>query len=184
MKVLLIKDVYKLGHAGDIKKVADGYGRNYLIPQGLAVMATPAAIKQVDQIKKKADLFRAQMNTEMSTLAEKINGVTILFASKAGETGKLYGSITPQMVADAISEKAGAEVDRRQIEVQPIRTLGEHKVFARLTADIVPTFTVLVHREGEKPVIEEEKPVAGSVEEATAAPAEQEAAVAESQPEA
>ncbi len=180
MKVLLIKDVYKLGHAGDIKKVADGYGRNYLIPQGYAVMATASAVKQVDQIKKKADLVRSQLNSEMGSLAEKVNGVIIPFASKAGETGKLYGSITPQMIADAISQKVGAEIDRRQIEVQPIRNLGEHKVHVRLTVDIVPVFTVLVHREGEKPVIEE---TVEKTEEAPEPAAEQEPA-AEVSPEA
>ena len=67
MKVLLLKDVYKLGHAGDVKKVADGYARNYLIPQGLVTMATPGAIKQADQIKQKADAIRSQLNTEMSS---------------------------------------------------------------------------------------------------------------------
>ncbi|HQP45303.1 MAG TPA: 50S ribosomal protein L9 [Flexilinea sp.] len=72
MKVLLLKDVYKLGHAGDVKKVADGYARNYLIPQGLVTMATPGAIKQADQIKQKADAIRSQLNTEMSSLFEKI----------------------------------------------------------------------------------------------------------------
>ncbi|HNY20412.1 MAG TPA: 50S ribosomal protein L9 [Flexilinea sp.] len=150
MKVLLLKDVYKLGHAGDVKKVADGYARNYLIPQGLVTMATPGAIKQADQIKQKADAIRSQLNTEMSSLFEKIDGMVITFASKAGETGKLYGSITPQMIVDAINEKSGASIEKRQLEVEPIRTLGEHHVTVRLTVDIVPTVKVIVHREGEK----------------------------------
>ncbi len=155
MKVLLLQDVYKLGHAGDIKKVADGYGRNYLIPQGYAVLATASAIKQVDSIKKQADSIRSQLNSEMQSLSEKIENSWIAFPCKAGETGKLYGSITSQMIADAISAKVGTTVDKRQIDVQPIRTLGEHKVSVRLTVDIVPSFNVIVHREGEKPVVEE-----------------------------
>jgi len=151
MKILLLKDVYHLGHAGDIKKVADGYGRNYLIPQGFAVMATAGALKQAESIRAKAEVIRKQMNTEMSAVSERINGTWITFASKAGETGKLYGSITSQMVAEKISEKAGIEVDKRQIDIQPIRTLGEHKAHVRLTIDIVPIVNILVHREGETP---------------------------------
>ena len=153
MKILLLKDVYHLGHAGDVKKVADGYGRNYLIPQGYAVMATPGALKQAESIRAKAEVVRKQMNTEMSAVSERINGTWITFASKAGETGKLYGSITSQMVADKISEKAGVQIDKRQIDIQPIRTLGEHKAHVRLTIDIVPIINVLVHREGETPNI-------------------------------
>ena len=153
MKILLLKDVYHLGHAGDVKKVADGYGRNYLIPQGYAVLATPGALKQADTIKTKAEVVRKQLNNEMSAVAERINNIWITFASKAGETGKLYGSITSQMVAEKISEKAGVEIEKRQIDIQPIRTLGEHKAHVRLTIDIVPVINILVHREGETPNI-------------------------------
>ena len=96
MKILLLKDVYHLGHAGDVKKVADGYGRNYLIPQGYAVLATPGALKQAESIRAKAEVLRKQLSSEMSVVSERINGTWITFASKAGETGKLYGSITSQ----------------------------------------------------------------------------------------
>lgn len=149
MKVLLLKDVYKLGHAGDVKKVANGYGRNFLIPQGLAVLATPGSLKQVDNIRKRAEEQRAVLNNEMSGVAKKLAQLKLSFASKAGETGKLYGSITTQMIADAINQKMGTEIDRRDIESQPIRTLGEHKVLVRLTVDLVPEITINVHREGE-----------------------------------
>jgi large subunit ribosomal protein L9 len=157
MKVLLLKDVYKLGRAGDTKKVADGYGRNYLIPQGLAVLATPGALKQVEHIRKKATETRAVLNKEMSGVAEQLAKVVLIFPAKAGETGKLYGSITAQMIADAIQEKVGVEIDRRQLDVQPIRTLGEHKVHIRLTVDLIPVVNVVVHREGESPALLEEK---------------------------
>ena len=153
MKILLLKDVYHLGHAGDIKKVADGYGRNYLIPQGYAVLATAGTMKQAETIRAKAEVVRKQLNNEMSAVAERINNTWITFASKAGETGKLYGSITSQMVAEKISEKAGIEIDKRMVDIQPIRTLGEHKAHIRLTIDIVPVINVLVHREGETPNI-------------------------------
>lgn len=151
MKVLLIKDVYKLGRAGDVKRVADGYGRNFLIPQSLAVLATPGALKQVDHIRTQASAKRTELNSELGGLAEQLKGLVIPFASKAGETGKLYGSITSQMIADAINEKIGSTIDRRNIEVQPIRTLGEHKAHVRLTIDLTPEIMILVHKEGEVP---------------------------------
>ncbi|MCK6540473.1 MAG: 50S ribosomal protein L9, partial [Anaerolineales bacterium] len=101
MKVMLVRDVYKLGRAGDIKKVADGYGRNYLIPQGLAVLATAGALKQVEKIRQQAEIRRAELNTELKGLADQVKDVVLTFAARAGETGKLYGSITTQDVATA-----------------------------------------------------------------------------------
>ncbi len=173
MKVLLVKDVYKLGRAGDVKKVADGYGRNYLIPQGLAVLATPAALKQADNIRGKAAALRAQVNEEMSSVAEHLTNLVLTFPAKAGDTGKLYGSITSAMIAEAIKNKAGVEVSRRQMDSEPIRTLGEHKLHIRLTMDLVPEVTVIVHRDGEVPVMPATpaSPAAALEEVAEAAPA-------------
>ena len=94
MKVMLVKDVYKLGRAGDVKKVADGYGRNFLLPQGLAVLATAGALKQVEKIRSQAEIRRTELNSELKDLATQIGAVILNFAAKAGETGKLYGSIT------------------------------------------------------------------------------------------
>ena len=169
MKVLLLKDVYKLGRAGDIKKVADGYGRNYLIPQGLAVLATAGALKQVEKIRSQAEIRRTELNSELSELSAQINGLTLVFDAKAGETGKLYGSITTQDVATAITEKVRFEVKKQQIDMQPIRTLGEYTVHVRLTMDLVPEVKIIVHREGD--VLEEEigAPVPESAEEITQA---------------
>src|SRR5512133_243954 len=149
MKVMLLKDVYKLGRAGDIKKVADGYGRNFLLPQKLGVLATPGALKQVDKIRSQAEVRRTEQNSELKDLAEHINGITVVFAAKAGETGKLYGSITTQDVANAIQEKTRYEVKKQQIDMQPIRNLGEFTAHVRLTMDLVPEVKIIVHREGE-----------------------------------
>lgn len=149
MKVLLLKDVYKLGRAGDVKKVADGFGRNYLIPQGFAMLATPGAMKQIEVIRKKAVERRTVLNNELSGVAELVQDKVLTFASKAGDTGKLYGSITNQMIVDALNEKIGTSIDRRQIEIQPIRNLGEHLAVVRLTVDLNPTIKIIVHREGE-----------------------------------
>lgn len=164
MKVLLTKDVYKLGRAGDIKKVADGYGRNFLLPQGLAVLATAGALRQVDKIKSQAEIRRTEENSELKGLAAQINGITLVFSAKAGETGKLYGSITTQDVATAIQEKVRFEVKKQQVDMQPIRTLGDFIAHVRLTMDLVPEVKIIVHRDGE--AFEEE-----AAPEAPAAPA-------------
>jgi large subunit ribosomal protein L9 len=151
MKVLLIKDVYKLGRAGDVKRVADGFGRNYLLSQGLAVLATPGALKQTDHIRAQATIRRNAINTEMGSIADQVKGVVVAFGVKAGETGKLYGSITNHMVAEAVNQKLGTKVDHHQVEMQPIRTLGEFKAHVRLTVDLTPEIKIIVHREGETP---------------------------------
>ncbi len=158
MKVLLIKDVYKLGRAGDVKKVADGYGRNYLIPQGLAVLATPGALAQAERIRSQANAKRAALNNELSNVAEILSQLTLAFPAKAGETGKLYGSITAAMIAEAIKKETGIEVQRRQMDFEPIRNLGTYKIRVRLTIDLVPEITVIVHREGETVEIHRVKP--------------------------
>jgi large subunit ribosomal protein L9 len=149
MKVLLLKDVYKLGRAGDVKKVANGYGRNYLLPQGMAVLATPEAINSSRYIREQASIQREQLNKEMDVVAKRLKGLTLVFPARASETGKLYGSVTTQMIAEAISEKAGVEVTKRQVDSQPVRNLGEHTVAIRLTVDLIPEIKVIVHREGE-----------------------------------
>jgi large subunit ribosomal protein L9 len=149
MKVLLIKDVYKLGRAGDVKKVADGFGRNYLLPQGLAVLATAGAMKQVEHIRSKANASREALNTELGGVAAQLTGVVLTFSTKAGETGKLYGSITTQMIADELTKLVGSTIDRKVIECQPIRTVGEHKARIRLTIDLNPEIKIHVLREGE-----------------------------------
>jgi large subunit ribosomal protein L9 len=150
MKVLLMQDVYKLGHAGDVKKVADGYGRNFLLPQGLAVLATPGALKSIERIRVKASATRELLNTELKGVAEKIQGMVLTYTTKAGETGKLYGSITTSEIAEDITKQIGANIDRRQIESQPISIVGEHKARVRLTIDLVPEVKIIVQREGEK----------------------------------
>jgi large subunit ribosomal protein L9 len=165
MKVLLLKDVYKLGHAGDVKKVADGYGRNYLLPRGLAALATKGAIAKAETLRTAAAKRREELNTELGGLAEKLSGLTLRFSAKAGETGKLYGSITTQMIAEAIEKESGEKIDRRDIGHQPLRELGTFKVPVRLTADLAPNVTVVIGREGEAAPA----PLAAPVAEASAA---------------
>ena len=194
MKVLLLQDVFKLGRAGDVKRVADGYGRNFLLPQGLAVLATPGALKQVDRISTQATVQRNALNEELGAVADQLNGKVLSFTARASETGKLYGSITTQMIAESITEKTGVEINKRQVYTQPLRTLGEHNVQIRLTVDLVPEVTVVVNREGEeleetiiqepvRPEGEEELSEA-EVEEQAEASSEVEELEAEEEPEA
>jgi large subunit ribosomal protein L9 len=184
MNVLLLEDVYKLGRAGQVKKVANGYGRNFLIPQGLAVPASKTAVKMAERITAEADKRRDSMNNSMREVAKKFEGLQLLFPARAGETGKLYGSVTSQMVVDQLNEKLGLQLDKRQIHSQPLRLLGMHKAGARLTMDVIPEFEVVVYREGESPenymVAAEELAAAA----ATSQPTPQAAAVAEALPEA
>lgn len=149
MKVLLLKDVYKLGRAGDVKKVANGYGRNYLIPQGFAIPATPNSIKMAEFIGKKASERRAVLNDELKGIAEILQGLEIRFPVKAGETGKLYGSVSAQMIIDKLKEMKDIEIVRHQLVMEPIRNLGEYDIPVNLTLDLVPEIKVIVHREGE-----------------------------------
>ena len=149
MKVLLIKDVYKLGRAGEIKKVAAGYGRNYLIPQGFAIPATAGAMQQASRISDKATERRAVLNEELSSVADVLNGKTLYFPVKAGETGRLYGSVSNEDVIDAIEQNYEIKLERRQVETEPIRQLGTFQIPVHLTMDLVPELTIVIHREGE-----------------------------------
>lgn len=178
MKVLLLQDVYNLGRAGEIKKVANGYGRNYLIPQGLALLATPGALQQAERIREEANKRRTILNEELAGVAENMQGLQLLFPARAGETGKLYGSITTQMLASELTVKLEVDITKRQIDTQPIRLLGMHTVNVRLTIDLIPNISVVVYREGEPPenyMVDAEE-LASEAEEALAA--EEEAAEA------
>lgn len=151
MKILLKEDVEKLGAVGDVVTVADGYARNYLIPQGLAVKASPGQIKQVDLIRRQAMERRERVAAQIAALTEKLEGVQLTFEAKASERGRLYGSITKEAVVEALEAKLGESVDRRKVETDPLRQVGLHRIPIRLSAEMVPELQVIVHREGEDP---------------------------------
>ncbi len=175
MRVLLIKDVYKLGRAGEVKKVAAGYARNYLLPQGFAIPATEGAMRQAERIKEKATERRAALNEELSSVSEVLDGKTLIFPVKAGETGRLYGSVSSEDIIEAVEKNFEIELEKRQVEMEPIRELGTHKVPIHLTMDLLPEITVVVHREGEPPGEEDEEGEEQAEEEA----AEEEASLEE-----
>jgi large subunit ribosomal protein L9 len=149
MKVLLIEDVDNLGYAGDVKQVANGFARNYLIPQQMAVLATPGALKQAETIRKAAEKRRAQETANAEAVAGQLEGLALAFERRAGETGKLYGSVTSADIVEAIREKTEIEVDRRKVALpEPIRALGEQDVTIKLMIDVSTTIKVTVAPEG------------------------------------
>jgi large subunit ribosomal protein L9 len=147
MKVLLKQDIQNIGLAGEVHKVADGYGRNYLLPHGLAVVASPSMMKQAVVWRKKAEARREELRAEYEALSKKIEDVTLTFTARAGETGKLYGSITTTQIADDLNELLGTDIDRRKVGIEPLRQLGEHKVVVRLSGDFQPEVTVVIENE-------------------------------------
>jgi large subunit ribosomal protein L9 len=152
MDVLLLKDVDRLGQAGDVKKVAAGYARNYLFPQELAVVATPGAIKQAERQRQAESRREAKAMSEAQALAEALDGRTVSFQARAGETDRLYGSITNVNIAEALAEEIGQEVDRRKIELEePLKELGTHAVTIRLAPEAEAKVTVVIEREEDSP---------------------------------
>ncbi len=148
MKVLLKHDVAKLGKAGIVKNVADGYARNYLLTQGLAVLATPGALKQSEALARAEQKRQSHLANEAAGLAEQIKAASLTFRVRAGEAGKLYGSVTASMVADELKRVAGLELDKRKIALrEPLRELGAHKVAVHLASDLEPELTVNVVRD-------------------------------------
>jgi len=183
VKVILTRDVPTVGQAGDLKNVAAGYARNYLIPKGLAVKATPGALKDFERQKVIEARREEKMAERAEALAERLSTVTLTFEAKAGEKGRLYGSITTGDIVEALKRETGETFDRRKhILSEPIRQTGEHVISVRLTADVVAEVRALVKPEGgELPEETPAEPEGGELpEETPAEPAEEEATAEES----
>lgn len=149
MKIILTSDVPELGQTGDVKDVAAGYARNYLIPKRLAVKATPGAVKEFERHRAAASSRDERLREWAEALAERLRGVTLTFEAKAGETGRLYGSITHSDIAEALERETGEKFDRRKhILSEPIRELGEHVISVRLTSDVTVEVNAVVKPEG------------------------------------
>ena len=148
MEVLLLMDVDQLGVAGDIKKVASGYARNYLFPRGLAVLATPGAIKQAELQREAEARQKAHELSEAQALAQLLDGKSVTFEARAGEGDRLYGSITSANIAEALAEEVGQEVDKRKVDLEePLKELGMHAVTIRLAPEAEAKVTVVIERE-------------------------------------
>jgi large subunit ribosomal protein L9 len=160
MKVVLRKDVEKLGDAGTVQSVADGYARNYLIPKGLAVVATTGELKVVAENARVKEMKTARQERQLQDLADKINGQRLAFTARSGEQGRLYGSITAGDIAERLTAAVGQEIDRRKVVLEdPIRHTGEHSVSVHLVGRLRPQVTVIVTGERD----EEEAPPAPEV---------------------
>jgi large subunit ribosomal protein L9 len=149
MKVLLREDVENLGYAGEIHNVAVGYARNYLFPQGLAAQATPGVLKATVAWRDRAENRRKELRAEFEALAARIDAQELKFVAKAGETGKLYGSVTTNDVADQLNEALGTDIDRRKVVGEPLRELGKHQVLVKLSPDVQTHIEVVIISEKE-----------------------------------
>ena len=156
MKLILRADVENLGSLGDVVEVKPGYGRNYLLPQGLAMVASPANLKVFEQERNKLQARMDALRAEARGLAARLEALKVVIPMHVGENDKLYGSVTSTIIGDAIAEQ-GLEVDRRRILMDaPIRTLGEHPVRVRLHADVTAVVPVQVVSDHQPEVTEEE----------------------------
>jgi large subunit ribosomal protein L9 len=164
MKVLLKEDVDNLGYTGEVMTVADGYGRNYLIPQGLAVKATASVLKEAEAWRERAAVRMVELRKEHEALANRIDETSLDFIARAGETGKLYGSITTADVIDQLNEALGTDLERKSVVGGPLRQLGEHKVIIRLSRDFQPQVTVNINQFEEEEEEEVEEPEAEETE--------------------
>jgi len=153
VKIILKEDVPNLGQEGDVEEVADGYARNYLIPQGMAIKATPGALKDFEHRQRIKAKKHERDKKRAEALARRLTAQTLTFDVKVGETGQLYGSITNVDIAEALEEAVGEEIDRRNIPLsEPIREVGEHFVSVHLMEDVEPQVRVVVKPEsGEWP---------------------------------
>ena len=145
MEVILRQDVIDLGYEGNIVKVADGYARNYLIPKNLAVKATPQNLRMFEQIRRKIEIKRLRAKEDAEQLKTKLEALELVFFEKAGEDGKLYGSVTNMAIAEALEEK-DVVIDRKKIVIdEAIKTVGEHNAHAKLYHGVTASIKLTVN---------------------------------------
>lgn len=153
IKVVLTQDVANLGAAGEVREVSGGYGRNYLIPRGLAVLATCGQIKQAEERAAAQRRREEAARRDAQAVAARLQGQTLRFTARVGELDRLYGSITSSNIAEKISELLGEEFDRRKVQLEePIKRIGIYPVTIRLMAGVEPVVNVVV--EGEEGAIQ------------------------------
>jgi large subunit ribosomal protein L9 len=145
VKLVLRTDVAQVGKKGDIVDVSDGYGRNYLVPKGLAFLATAGVEEQATAMRRSRDVRDASDRAAAQEVATSLVPKVITITARAGAEGKLFGSVTTMEIADAVAAQAGIEIDRRQLHLdEPIKTIGTHLVPAKLHAEVEFPITVEV----------------------------------------
>jgi large subunit ribosomal protein L9 len=151
MKVVLLEDLPGKGRAGQIREVNKGYAKNFLFPRGLALVATPAVIKQVESRLEKEKLEESLDREKLLELAERIEGTEIHLKARMGAEERLFGSVTAADVAEALSQSISSVVDKKKIDMEkPLRRAGSYEVAVKLASDIKPQITVVIEEEKEQ----------------------------------
>lgn len=151
MKVVFLKDVSSKGKAGEMREVADGYARNFLFPKGFALPATEGAVKTAKVQAEEKSRRRVRLHEELSELAKLIDGKEIHFKARAGENGKLHGSITTGDIAEKLSSLVNVEVDKKKIELdEPLRQIGSYEVSISFSQDVGAKVKVIIEEENPK----------------------------------
>ena len=144
MEVILRQSVEKLGNPGDLVKVSNGYARNYLLPRGIAVEATPGNVRRIEQERERLEAAESTRRESAQGLANKLEEVSLTFSARVGEEGKLFGSVTSADIVEQLHAQ-GFEIEKRQIDLnEPIKALGVYRVPVRLHADVKPEIKVWV----------------------------------------
>ena len=152
MKVLFLEDVEGVALGGEIKEVKNGFARNYLIPQNLAVPATHNALQSIQHLKGNAEEKRVKFLTEMKEIGQQVDGLNINIEMRSGANGRLYGSVTNSAVADELSKIVGQDIDRKTIVLsESIREVGKYNVQIRIHAEVTPQISLLVYPSGTEP---------------------------------
>lgn len=148
MKVVLLKDVPKQGKKGDVIEVSDGYARNFLIPRKLAMEATASILNDIKGKQEAKEFHKQKEKEEAQKIAKKINNISVTLKAKAGDNGKLFGSITSQAISDALKKEHNIKIDKRKINVgDGLKVTGESKVEVRVYPEIVAKLTVIIEKE-------------------------------------
>ncbi len=148
MKVVFLEDVPNIAKAGDVKEVADGYGRNFLIPKKLAALVRPEITSRLEAQRREQTKKQEKMEAELARMADQLEGKEIILKAKAGAKERLYGRVTSADIAAALERTTGITVDKRKIELaEPIRELGSFDVAIRLAKDVIPKIKVTVGEE-------------------------------------
>jgi large subunit ribosomal protein L9 len=147
MKVVFIEDVPDVAKAGEVKEVSAGYGRNFLLPRGLAILATPGALKKAESLRQAEARRQSQSDEEARAIAEVLNDFSLTLKVRAGSRGRLYGAITSSIIAQEIETQTSCQVNKRKIQLEePIHQLGEYEVAIKLTKELAPKIKVIVER--------------------------------------
>lgn len=144
----MLQDVSQLGKAGEVREVANGYARNFLLPRGLAEFASPSLLKRAEEQRQAQARQQLLADAELASMAQSLEGLQVTVKAKVGAQSRLYGAITASDIADELHQVAGQDIDKKKIELEePIHQLGEYEVVVRLSKELVPRIRVVVEED-------------------------------------